>query len=122
MSFNPNFPQANTVADAAQMRAQLNSLKTLAENAPAGPKGDAGLCRVDGVAARGDDALTDSHKGRVGRIWSAAIIAAFLPRGASTLASAPRSFRKAVMNRMHLIPSLAKVIANGYGKTQGGRR
>jgi hypothetical protein len=32
MPFDPNLPQENTLADAAQMRAQLNGLKTLIDN------------------------------------------------------------------------------------------
>src|SRR5260370_25176540 len=42
MSYDPDFPQENTIADAPKMGAQLLALKTLAENAPAGPPGPPG--------------------------------------------------------------------------------
>ena len=42
MPFDPNLPQENTPLDAAQMRAQLNALKQLIDNIPAGPPGPAG--------------------------------------------------------------------------------
>ena len=42
MPFDPNLPQENTLIDAAQMRAQLNGLKELIDNIPAGPQGEQG--------------------------------------------------------------------------------
>lgn len=42
MPFDPDLPQENTLADAAQMRAQLNALKELIDNIPAGPEGPQG--------------------------------------------------------------------------------
>jgi hypothetical protein len=40
--FDPNLPQENTVADAAQMRSQFNGLKALIDAVPAGPPGPEG--------------------------------------------------------------------------------
>lgn len=40
--FDPNLPQENTVADAAQMRSQFNGLKALIDAVPAGPPGPQG--------------------------------------------------------------------------------
>jgi hypothetical protein len=42
MPFDPNLPQENTLIDAAQMRGQLNGLKTLIDEVPAGPPGPQG--------------------------------------------------------------------------------
>jgi len=42
MPFDPNFPQANTLADPAQMRAQLQALFDLNQSIPAGPPGPQG--------------------------------------------------------------------------------
>ncbi len=39
MLFDPTFPHEDTLADAAQMRSQLNGLKTLLDAVPAGPQG-----------------------------------------------------------------------------------
>ena len=40
--FDPNLPQQNTLADAAQMRSQLNGLKDLIDAVPQGPPGPEG--------------------------------------------------------------------------------
>ena len=40
--FDPNLPQENTQADAAQMRSQFNGLKALIDAIPAGPPGPEG--------------------------------------------------------------------------------
>jgi hypothetical protein len=40
--FDPNLPQENTPADAAQMRSQFNGLKALIDAIPAGPPGPEG--------------------------------------------------------------------------------
>lgn len=40
--FDPNLPQQHTLADAAQMRSQLNGLKALIDAIPQGPEGPPG--------------------------------------------------------------------------------
>ena len=42
MPCDPNFPTANTLADAVQMRGQLNALNDRIDAVPAGPPGDPG--------------------------------------------------------------------------------
>ena len=42
MPYDPNFPTANTLADAAQMRGQLNALNDKIDALPAGPAGPMG--------------------------------------------------------------------------------
>lgn len=48
--FDPNLPQENTPADAAQMRSQFNGLKALIDAIPAGPEGPPGPQGVQGPA------------------------------------------------------------------------
>ncbi len=49
MPFDPTLPLENTLADAAQMRAQFNGLHSLIQTIPVGPQGPQGLPGNDGA-------------------------------------------------------------------------
>ena len=49
MPFDPNLPLENTLADAAQMRSQLNGLKDLIDAIPQGPEGPPGPAGPQGA-------------------------------------------------------------------------
>ncbi len=74
MPYDPNLPQENTLADAVQMRSQLNGLKDLIDSIPAGPPGQNGSdgTSVTGAIIDGTNTLNPGDAAQVSVSWDGA--------------------------------------------------